>query len=307
MLTYHSRTGQQIGYQDWAARHIDADYPTLLASAHDQTRVCTVWIGVGSVHDAPGRPTLFETCVYDGAAPRDGVTGYAAEQDAVEGHRRICAEVLGEHWADTAAFDGDAESTFRDRSVVPLPAAQTPVEPVPAEQPSVEPPPDPQQAPPAGPEDEDTTVDGTAEGAAIEDGAADGVFVGIDYQLDEDDLADVLDDDIDDDPADVFNGLDPDFADDIGEPGTDIGMFDVFPGQASREDQTDPADEDDAELADREDANGADADQAGVAGHRRAPALPVMPVLPVAPESEAEPSLTSAGHDSRRRWFGARD
>lgn len=95
-MKFYDMEGQPISEGEWhrlfrqhvSTRVIASDY----MGGDDNVHVSTVWIGGDQSYDPDGPPLIFETKVFRGEHGGD-LWRYSTKEEALEGHRRVVAQV----------------------------------------------------------------------------------------------------------------------------------------------------------------------------------------------------------------------
>lgn len=91
-MSYYDRNGREITQGEWQRLMSDPDYHLIALTVGSGRRVSTVWLGINH-RFGDGPPLIFETMVFkiDGLADIDS-DRYSTEQEALEGHERMCQQ-----------------------------------------------------------------------------------------------------------------------------------------------------------------------------------------------------------------------
>lgn len=95
---YYDRDGQPITFGQWVWIMEQAPGYRIVRHTHlpGGGKVSTVLLGIDHNFDGDGEPLIFETMVFDLDGWDDWQERYATEQEAVQRHDAIVAEIAGE-------------------------------------------------------------------------------------------------------------------------------------------------------------------------------------------------------------------
>ncbi len=96
MTDYYDRKGVRLlgGMLEWSKLFEDDEYKavakTEIHSDEGNYSVSTVWLGMDHRFSQDGPPLIFETMIFGDGAMSEWMARYSTEQEALEGHAKIC-------------------------------------------------------------------------------------------------------------------------------------------------------------------------------------------------------------------------
>lgn len=88
----YDRQGNPISLEEFGRLHRDKTYVVLACTEIESYLISTVWLGINH-NFLDGPPLIFETMVFDENHHDVAINRYATEEEALEGHETMVAEV----------------------------------------------------------------------------------------------------------------------------------------------------------------------------------------------------------------------